>query len=331
MSAGAGNRASARARKHARAATSARGKRARAATSARGKRARAATSAPKATNARQAPGPRARTGAWAELAKPATRIRTAVFTNELGIPARLDFDGRDASAIHVVLWRGRRAVAAGRLDRKGTRIGRVAVLPAWRKRGLGAEVVDRLTREAVRMGSASVCLHAQETAVSFYRRLGFKENGPSFMEAGILHFPMVRALSWLDSSAAVLLQGNRFLLGKRAEGLIMGGRWDLFGGKREAGETARMTLRRELREELSIRARIGPEIAVSLYDDPRGRGIFRCPVHLVCEWTGTVRLNEEHSEAAWFSRARVARLALAHPDIVALCRSAQAISGRTGG
>ncbi len=281
--------------------------------------------------ARTAARARASTGAWAELAKPATRIRTAIFTNELGIPARLDFDGRDASAIHVVLWRGRRAVATGRLDHKGTRIGRVAVLPAWRKGGLGAEVVDRLIREAVRMGSASVSLHAQETAVSFYRRLGFQENGSSFMEAGILHFPMVRTLSWLDSTAAVLLRGNRFLLGKRAEGLIMGGRWDLFGGKREPGETARMTLRRELREELSIRARIGPEIAVSLYDDPRGRGIFRCPVHLVSEWTGTVRLNEEHSEAAWFSRARLARLALAHPDIVALCRSAQAMSGEAGG
>jgi len=266
---------------------------------------------------------RALVGPWARLAPAAARIRREVFFREMGVPADLVLDGSDADAIHLVLYRGRRAIGTGRLLPGQAQIGRVAVMSPYRHQGFGNEIVIRLMREAVRLGLGEVRLHAQAHAVEFYRRLGYRPEGRLFHEAGIPHRRMRRTLAWRDAAAAVIAGKGRFLLGRRAPGLLMGGRWDLFGGKLEPGESAPAALRRELKEELSIRARIGPQIAVSLYDDPRDGGLFRCPVHAVTSWTGSILLNPEHTLTRWFTLRGVAHLALAHPDIPRLCAIAQ--------
>jgi len=175
--------------------------------------------------------------------------------------------------------------------------------------------VRRLVREAIRLGLRRVRLHAQEQAIGFYEALGFVAEGPAFDEADIPHRFMQRDLVWKDAVAALMARGGRLLLGRRAPGGLMGGLWDLFGGKREPGEDDRGALRRELREELSIEARIGEQLDVCLYDDPRDRSVFRCPVFVVNEWSGEIVLNPEHTEVGWFAPVEVAALPLAHPDI----------------
>ena len=44
-----------------------------------------------------------------------------------------------------------------------------------------------------------VLLHAQASAVPFYRRFGFAETGPHHEEAGIVHVTMVRRLDDLSA------------------------------------------------------------------------------------------------------------------------------------
>src|SRR5690606_41841444 len=67
------------------------------------------------------------------------------------------------------------------------RIGRMAVLAAWRGRGGGATLLQALLAGGGGRGWERPMLHAQAPVIGFYRRLGFVEDGPRFMEAGIEH------------------------------------------------------------------------------------------------------------------------------------------------
>jgi A/G-specific adenine glycosylase len=64
-----------------------------------------------------------------------------------------------------------------------------------------------------------------------------------------------------DVTAAVLRRGGAVLLTRRPAGKALAGMWEFPGGKRERGETLESCLRRELREELGIRIRVGRKIA----------------------------------------------------------------------
>jgi 8-oxo-dGTP pyrophosphatase MutT (NUDIX family)/predicted GNAT family N-acyltransferase len=247
-----------------------------------------------------------------------------VFAEEMGIDESLDFDGTDAEAIHAVALRGQAPIATGRLIPAEGRLGRMAVLAPLRRLGVGSELLDRLLREAVRAGVPQVSLHAQDHAIGFYRRHGFESAGPLFEEAGIPHQRMQRQLKWMEAVAAIICRGGRVLLGLRAPHLVKGGYWDLFGGEVEAGETAEEACVRELEEETALRVKPEKLLDVILYEDGRGLGRWRCPVYRIVQWNGSVKLNEEHSEARWVHPDEMSRLRLAHHRIVALAREALA-------
>jgi predicted GNAT family N-acyltransferase len=66
-------------------------------------------------------------------------------------------------------------------------IGRMAVLKAHRKKGVGAAMLERLIEAARARGEREVALSAQVHAVAFYRAHGFVEEGAEYEEAGIAH------------------------------------------------------------------------------------------------------------------------------------------------
>ena len=55
-------------------------------------------------------------------------------------------------------------------------------------------VLDALVTAARRRGDTQVQLHAQASALNFYRRAGFEPQGEAFVEAGIAHQSMVMPL-----------------------------------------------------------------------------------------------------------------------------------------
>ena len=117
-------------------------------------------------------------------------IRDAVFVVGQRVPAELERDGLDAGSRHVVARDlAGTAIGTARLAPDG-RIGRMAVLPTWRDRGVGAALLNALLRMARDAGLAQVALHAQVRALAFYERHGFVAAGPRFMEAGIEHQAM---------------------------------------------------------------------------------------------------------------------------------------------
>lgn len=139
-----------------------------------------------------------RTGAWNDLGRDASMIRTRVFVEEQRIPADLEWDEADAGALHAVAYnRLGQPVATGRLLQAGpgiAKIGRMAVHQVLRGSGLGRQVLVALAEAAARRGDAQVVLHAQRSAEDFYRRLGFQPQGEPFEEAGIPHIEMAAAL-----------------------------------------------------------------------------------------------------------------------------------------
>ena len=122
------------------------------------------------------------------------RIRTAVFVDEQRVPPELEWDGLDQRCLHVLAEDdGGTPIGTGRLLPDG-HIGRMAVLAAWRRCGVGSAVLRELLRCAVEQGLGEVVLNAQTHAMGFYARHGFVAEGDAFLDAGIEHRQMRRTL-----------------------------------------------------------------------------------------------------------------------------------------
>jgi predicted GNAT family N-acyltransferase len=134
----------------------------------------------------------------------ALAIREVVFIEEQHVPETIERDAEDANAYHVLAMQGGHAVGTGRLVMLGkapegeagswAQIGRMAVLQASRKTGVGNQLLSALETEARRRGVAGVLLHAQLTAMDFYKRQGYEPFGAVFEEAGMPHLEMKKKL-----------------------------------------------------------------------------------------------------------------------------------------
>ncbi len=119
-------------------------------------------------------------------------IRTAVFTDEQGIDPGIDFDGDDSKCLHVLAKNATGStVGTARMFDDG-HIGRMAVLQAYRRQGVGRAMMDALIAAATGRGLKQVYLNSQVQVIEFYRALGFEKTGAPFMEAGIEHIRMQR-------------------------------------------------------------------------------------------------------------------------------------------
>lgn len=125
-------------------------------------------------------------------------IRHAVFVVEQKVPEAEEWDDLDEASIHL-LARAEDGTPLGtaRLIQRGEtgKITRVAVLDRARGMGLGAALI----RESVQIfatlpGITRLQLGAQNHAIPFYEKLGFVAYGPEYMDGGIPHHDMERAL-----------------------------------------------------------------------------------------------------------------------------------------
>ncbi len=134
----------------------------------------------------------------------ALAIREIVFIEEQSVPESLERDADDAQAFHVLAMEKGHAIGTGRLvtmnapeGETGTwgRVGRMAVLQAHRKGGTGSRLLTALENEAKRRGFVGILLHAQVSAMEFYKRHGYVANGAIFEEAGMPHLEMKKKLA----------------------------------------------------------------------------------------------------------------------------------------
>ena len=124
------------------------------------------------------------------------QIRTQVFQIEQGVSAELEFDGLDAEAIQFLAYLNGKAVATARIreiDANTVKIERLAVLPEYRKQGIGKRLMESALSVS-RLDKSKAIVHAQEYVASLYQQLGFEVVGERFSEAGIDHVKMVKQL-----------------------------------------------------------------------------------------------------------------------------------------
>ncbi len=123
-------------------------------------------------------------------------LREKVFVHEQGVPADLEHDDLDATALHLLAEDGGRIVGCCRLVPSGDamRLGRMAVAADARGTSIGALLLAFAEAVAREEGAAEMTLHAQVSARGFYDRAGYAPEGDEFLDAGIVHVAMRRAL-----------------------------------------------------------------------------------------------------------------------------------------
>ena len=117
-------------------------------------------------------------------------IREEVFIREQSIPAELEWDGQDENCRHALaISHQGNAIGCGRMSASG-HIGRISVLPQWRKQKVGTAIMEALLEYARTHEYKQVDVDAQTHAVPFYRSFGFAEHGKEFIDAGLPHIKM---------------------------------------------------------------------------------------------------------------------------------------------
>lgn len=105
-------------------------------------------------------------------------------------------------------------------------------------------------------------------------------------------------------ACAILVKDDRILLGRRApHRKAYPDRWDVIGGRMEAGETETQALRRELGEEIGIVPAAWQKLCSIRDGGPAARGDALYHIYLVRSWTGDgpAMTNDEHTALAWFT------------------------------
>jgi predicted GNAT family N-acyltransferase len=128
-------------------------------------------------------------------------LRRRVFRDEQAIVEGDVTDTEDRHSLQALVVLPEGIIGAGRLSpptviRQEAHIAWVAILPAYRGRGLGTELMRALIAAADEARMQTVTLSAQTHALAFYRRLGFAPYGRRFIVHGVEHQPMARRHPW---------------------------------------------------------------------------------------------------------------------------------------
>jgi predicted GNAT family N-acyltransferase len=131
---------------------------------------------------------------WQSAAPALREIRTTVFIIEQHVPEALEWDGEDDAAWHLLAITSEgESIGCARILPSGV-IGRMAVLPAWRNKGVGRQLLQAAISLCRKHGQNLCKLSAQVHAIPFYQKAGFEICGPEYLDAGIQHRDMQLAI-----------------------------------------------------------------------------------------------------------------------------------------
>ena len=127
----------------------------------------------------------------------ALALREEVFCGEQGVSLAEERDGRDEEAMHLVVVDDGVVVGTCRLLIEGTtvKLGRMAVSRTRRGLGLARALITEAEARARALGAERMELAAQLNAQALYDRAGYASYGDVFLDAGIEHVMMAKALS----------------------------------------------------------------------------------------------------------------------------------------
>ena len=132
---------------------------------------------------------------WLEAKNDLRAIRTPVFIEEQAVAPDFEWDEIDATAVHLLASLDGQPIACLRII-DYHKIGRMAVLKDWRRKGLGAALLLEAVKICKAHGSKSVHLSAQTHAIGFYEKCGFRVTSDIYQDVHIAHVDMQLELSY---------------------------------------------------------------------------------------------------------------------------------------
>lgn len=138
---------------------------------------------------------------WIEHLSPAYAMAVALRRDVLRKPLGLDFTeaqlASESTSFHLTAWE--KDVLLGTLlltpsVGSSIQMRQVAVDALKQGLGIGRLMVLEAEAEAVRRGFTHMLLHARDSAVGFYTKLGYQPVGDEFIEVGIRHQEMEKLL-----------------------------------------------------------------------------------------------------------------------------------------
>jgi predicted GNAT family N-acyltransferase len=125
------------------------------------------------------------------------KIRSQVFVDEQNVPKDMERDEYDSIAFHFLSFIGSIPIGTARVvlleDGDTAKIGRVAILQSHRSLGLGIQLMSAIEIAPELSHCRRFTLQAQTHALKFYKQLGYVEEGPEFLDAGIPHREMTKS------------------------------------------------------------------------------------------------------------------------------------------
>lgn len=126
------------------------------------------------------------------------RLRYEMLRRPLDMPLGSEENPREADAWHWVALDSANRVVGCVLwlpgEGRSGRLIQMAVSPEVQKSGIGRLLVMAL-EDGVRATADEVTLHARDTAIGFYQRLGYSTYGEPFTEVGIAHAHMHKRIN----------------------------------------------------------------------------------------------------------------------------------------
>lgn len=131
-------------------------------------------------------------------------IRRRVFVEEQRVDPQEEYDEFEASSHHFLAYSNDTPCGTARWRRTsdGVKLERFAVLPNYRRLGVGKALVRAVLDDVFGQQPEPIeriYIHAQLPAMPLYEGFGFVPVGPQFEEAGIQHFKMVLPGSAYDT------------------------------------------------------------------------------------------------------------------------------------
>ncbi len=126
------------------------------------------------------------------------RLRYEVLRRPLGMPEGSEENAAEALCEHCILVDV--GVVVGCVlcladpDRLAGKLLQMAVAESQRGMDVGRRLVRELERHVAANGALVVRMHARETAIGFYEKLGYTASGDTFSEVGLPHRLMQRMI-----------------------------------------------------------------------------------------------------------------------------------------
>lgn len=126
-------------------------------------------------------------------------LRTEVLRKPLGLEFTEEFLSKEYADVHFGCYANgsHELLACAMLHVKTegeARMKQVAVKPSLQGTGVGSFLVGQFEAYCKENGFRSIALHARDTAVDFYLKLGYIKEGEEFEEVTIKHWAMRKSL-----------------------------------------------------------------------------------------------------------------------------------------